>query len=57
MKNLTQRSLVKISATVAASTLGFVLSVTDFRANAAMGDNQTGATPSDTRPVAPDTGR
>jgi uncharacterized protein DUF3237 len=51
MKNLTRRSLVKISTTVAASTLGLVLSVTDFRANAAMGDNQTGATPPDTRPV------
>ena len=51
MKNLTRRSLVKISATVAASTLGLVLSVTDLRANAAKGDNQTGATPPDTRPL------
>jgi len=51
MQNLTRRSLAKISATVAASTLGLVLSVTDLRANAVTGENQTGATSPDTRPV------
>ena len=51
MQNLTRRSFTRISATVAASTLGLVLSVSDLRADAANGENQTNATPSDTRSV------
>lgn len=50
MQTLTRRSFAKISATVAASTLGLVLSVTNLGANAAKGENQTGGTPPDTRP-------
>jgi len=49
MQNLTQLSLAKISASVVAGTLGLILAVTDLRANAAKGENQTGATPPDKR--------
>src|SRR5262249_23757117 len=48
-QNLTQLSLAKISASVVAGTLGLILAVTDLRANAAKGENQTGATPPDKR--------
>jgi len=51
MQNLTRRSLAKISATVTATTIALVLSVVDFRANAANDPKQTGATPSDMRSV------
>jgi hypothetical protein len=51
MQNLIRGSLIKISATVAASILGLVLSVIDLRASAAKGDNQIGATPQDSPPV------
>jgi len=51
MRNLTRRSLTRISTTVATSTVSLVLSVIDLRADAAKGENQTVATPPDARAV------
>jgi hypothetical protein len=51
MQNLTRRSFAKILATVASKILAFVLSVTDLRASAVKGENQTAATPPDNRQV------
>ena len=51
MRNLTRRSLTRISTAVAASNLSLVLSVIDPRADAAKGENQTAATPPDARTV------
>src|SRR5437773_9862837 len=49
MQNLTRRRFARISITVAAGTVGLVLSVTDLRADGAKGEKQTVATPPDAR--------
>ena len=51
MQNLTRRRFARISITVAAGTVGLVLSVIDLRADAAKEENQTAATPPDARSV------